>query len=113
MDLGKITITKNKDCDNNTYYTAYMYGIDNVVGGGNTRNEARDELLKNIVVYINYLEEDCLGTKDKLYKRLDQMNILTNKWNKLKEWVNEFHRDVVAVYPNTLLTKMQELDKGE
>ena len=32
---------------------------------------------------------------------------------KLKEWVEEFHRKVVAVYPKTLLAKMQELELAD
>ena len=36
---------------------------------------------------------------------------LKARWEKLKEWVEEFHKDVVAVYPKTLLDKMKELEE--
>ena len=69
-DLGKITITKNKDCDNKTYYSAYIYGIDAVIGGGDTRNEAKDELFGNIVFYVNYLIETNQKLKQQKFQYL-------------------------------------------
>lgn len=84
-DSGKIIITKNKDCDNKTYYSAYIYGIDAVIGGGNTRNEAKDELFGNIVFYVNYLIEtnqkfkQQLDEKDEQINNLEQMCQICNK----------------------------------
>lgn len=47
------------------------------------------------------------------FKTTNQENqALKDRWEKLKDFVNEFHRDVVAVYPKTLLKKMEELEKG-
>ena len=45
-------------------------------------------------------------------KLWQENQILKDRWEKLKDWVKEFHADVVAVYPKTLLDKMQELEKG-
>ena len=50
----------------------------------------------------------------KKYKNSEQENqALKARWEKLKEWVKEFHRDVVAVYPKTLLDKIQELELAD
>lgn len=83
-DLGKITITKNKDCDNKTYYSAYIYGIDAVIGGGNTRNEAKDELFGNIVIYVNYLIETNQKFKQQLeeYKNKENTSAV-NSWDEM------------------------------
>lgn len=84
-DLGKIIITKNKDCDNKTYYSAHIYGIDAVIGSGDTRNEAKDELFGNIVFYVNYLIEtnqkfkQQLDEKDEQINNLEQMCQICNK----------------------------------
>jgi hypothetical protein len=75
-DYGTITINKNKDCDGNTYYTAYMYGVDGVVGGGDTRKEAQNALLYNLFVYMSYLEDEVIKTKNKLYSRLKEVDKL-------------------------------------
>ena len=53
------------------------------------------------------------NTLHKVSLELEKIQALKDRWEKLKEWVNEFHRDVVAVYPKTLLNKMQELEQGE
>lgn len=53
---SELKIVKKKDCDGNIYYTAYL---GNQIGGGATRNEAREELYKNIKMYIEYLEDEC------------------------------------------------------
>lgn len=81
-DLGKITITKNKDCDNKTYYSAYIYGIDVVIGGGDTRNEAKDELFGNIVFYVNYLIETNQQIKQQLEEKDKEIESLTNRTNR-------------------------------
>lgn len=98
-DLGKITITKNKDCDNKTYYSAYIYGIDAVIGGGDTRNEAKDELFGNIVFYVNYLIE----TNQKLKQQLAEKQNTIDEIN--KEFVQAVH-----YWKNLLKEKDKEIE---
>ena len=86
-DLGKITITKNKDCDNKTYYSAYIYGIDAVIGGGDTRNEAKDELFGNIVLYVNYLIETNQKLKQKLEEKDKEIESLKQQLAEAEEYI--------------------------
>ena len=89
----------------------------------------------------DFLEEQGFESLDELKKLFDGINLMKNttqikdiriinindfdvdftpegylalkdRWQKLKEFVNEFHSDCVAVYPKTLLNKMQELEDG-
>lgn len=56
--MSEITVTKTLtfDADNmKLHYTAYL---GNRMGGGDTRNEAKEELLKNVVMYMDYLEKE-------------------------------------------------------
>ena len=53
---------------------------------------------------------DICSLLNKQEKRIAE---LEDRWQKLKEWVNEFNSDCVAVYPKTLLNKIQELENGE
>lgn len=55
MFSEKIYITKNKDVAGQVYYTAHL---GNQIGGGSTRNEAKDELIKNVVCFMDYLEKE-------------------------------------------------------
>lgn len=86
-DLGKITITKNKDCDNKTYYSAYIYGIDAVIGGGDTRNEAKDELFGNIVLYVNYLIETNQKLKQQLEEKDKEIESLKQQLAEAEEYI--------------------------
>lgn len=138
-DLGKITITKNKDCENNTYYTAYMKGVDNALGGGDTRNEAKNELLENIVDYIDYLEAEYKAKDQQIHELQKMLNNETNRtinvcvdyiklknyeyqvqsykkmWEELKRFVKSnkpLIGKTVIYLPDTILDKMQELEKS-
>ena len=58
------------------------------------------------------LEEKIKYANFKKGEYFEENQVLKDRWQELKDFVNEFHRDVVAVYPKTLLKKMEELEKG-
>lgn len=60
--MGKIRTVKKYANDGTPYYTAWL---GNVVGGGDTRNEARAELIKNIDCLLDYYQREYHDSVDK------------------------------------------------
>ncbi len=52
-----IQTRRNFDCDGEEYWTAW-FGLDGVVGGGDTEEEAVSDLKENLMVYIEYLNKE-------------------------------------------------------
>ena len=68
------------------------------------------ECLKEETEWGKFNYNELFKSREELYK---ENQALKNRWEKLKESVEEFQRDVVAVYPMTLLDKMKELELAE
>lgn len=80
--MGKIRTVKKYANDGTPYYTAFL---GNVVGGGNTRNEAKEELLENINILLDYYQEeyhDCVDKNKYLETQLAETE------TKLKNLIN-------------------------
>lgn len=78
-----------------------------------------EQLIKAIgklAAFEDFMEEQGFEDLEHLKLRLENLQHIAKyyvRWEKLKEWVGEFHRDVVAVYPKTLLTKIQKLELAD
>lgn len=102
--MEKIRTVKKYANDGTPYYTAWL---GNVVGGGDTRNEAREELIKNIDCLLDYYQREYHDSVDKCKYLEADRNALIGEYEsritKLQELMSNMEKQLVE--------KDEEIDK--
>lgn len=99
MFSEKIHITKKKDISGKVYYTAHL---GNQIGGGATRNEAKDELIKNVVCFMDYLEKENFKLEQQLKsanRQIPKFQIFQEVWF-LDPEKDLSHGEVLSIHIN-------------